>query len=63
MIDFRDHDQHQYGLTLRERVHEATVDLQLAQRVRDSMRKQGMRVPLTEAEEFEQAEARMRARP
>ncbi len=59
-IDFRDHDTHEHGLTLTERVTEACVDLQLAQRVRDEMRKQGLRVPLTEAEAFEVAERRMR---
>lgn len=59
-IDFRAHDSHEHGLTLTERVTEVAVDLQLAQRVRDAMRKQGMRVPLTEAEAFEAAEQRMR---
>ncbi|ODT97425.1 MAG: hypothetical protein ABS82_00270 [Rhodanobacter sp. SCN 67-45] len=60
MIDFRAHDAHEHGLTLTERVTEVAVDLQLAQRVRDAMRKQGMRVPLTEAEAFAEAEKRMR---
>ena len=60
MIDFRAHDSHEHGLTLTERVTEVAVDLQLAQRVRDAMRKQGMRVPLTEAEVFAEAEKRMR---
>jgi N-acetylmuramoyl-L-alanine amidase len=59
-IDFRAHDSHEHGLTLTERVAEVAVDLQLAQRVRDAMRKQGMRVPLTETEAFEAAERRMR---
>lgn len=59
-IDFRAHDAHEHGLTLTERVTEIAVDLQLAQRVRDAMRKQGMRVPLTEAEAFAEAEKRMR---
>lgn len=62
MIDFRAHDSHEHGLTLTERVAEACVDLQLAQRVRDSMRAQGMRVPLTEAEEFAEADRRMGVR-
>lgn len=62
-IDFRDHDSREHGLTLTERVTEACVDLQLAQRVRDSMRAQGMRVPLTEAEEFAAADARMQVKP
>lgn len=60
-IDFRTHDTHEHGLTLTERVHEATVDMNLAQRVRDAMRAQGMRIPLTEAEEFAEADARMRS--
>lgn len=60
MIDFRAHDSHEHGLTLTERVTEVAVDLQLAQRVRDAMRAQGMRVPITEAEAFEAAEKRMR---
>ena len=59
-IDFRDHDSREHGLTLTERVTSVAVDLQLAQRVRDSMRAQGMRVPLTEAERFEEADRRMR---
>jgi len=63
MIDFRAHDSHEHGLTLTERVTEACVDLQLAQRVRDSMRSQGMRVPLTEAEQFAEADRRMGAKP
>lgn len=60
MIDHRDHDTREHGPTLTERVTEARVDLQLAQRVRDSMRAQGMRVPLTEAEAFAEAERRIR---
>ena len=63
MIDFRAHDSHEHGLTLTERVAEVVVDLQLAQRVRDAMRAQGMRVPLTEDEVFAEAEKRMRSRP
>lgn len=59
-IDFRAHDSHEHGLTLTERVAEVAVDLQLAQRVRDAMRQQGMRVPLTEDEAFAEAEKRMR---
>lgn len=59
-IDFRAHDSHEHGLTLTERVTEVAIDLQLAQRVRDAMRKQGMRVPLTEDEAFAEAEQRMR---
>jgi hypothetical protein len=62
LIDFRGHDQHEHGLTLEERVLAANVDLKLAQHFRDEMRKQGMRVPLTEAERFDEAENRMRAK-
>jgi N-acetylmuramoyl-L-alanine amidase len=61
-MDFRDHDSHEQGLTLTQRVTEIAVDMQLAQRVRDAMRAQGMRVPLTEAEAFAEADARMRGR-
>ena len=59
-LDFRAHDSHEHGLTLTERVAEVAVDLQLAQRVRDAMRQQGMRVPLTEDEAFAEAEQRIR---
>jgi N-acetylmuramoyl-L-alanine amidase len=61
-IDFRDHDSREQGLTLTQRVTEVTIDLQLAQRIRDGLRKQGLRVPLTEAEQFAEADARMRSR-
>jgi N-acetylmuramoyl-L-alanine amidase len=67
-INFLDHDSHEHGLTLTQRVAEVTIDLQLAQRMRDAMRAQGMRVPLTEdetkvfADAFAEADARMRSR-
>jgi hypothetical protein len=61
-IDFREHDSHEHGLTLTQRIAEVAVDLQHAQRVREAMRKQGLRVPLTEAEAFAEADARMRGR-
>ena len=67
-IDFREHDSREHGLTQSQRVTEIAVDLQLAQRVRDAMRAQGMRVPLTEdetkvfADAFAEADARMRAK-
>jgi hypothetical protein len=70
MIDFRDHDTHEQGLTQTQRVTEITSDLNLAQRVRDSMRSQGMRLPLTadeiaaqDAKEFAEANARMGVKP
>lgn len=59
-IDFRDHDTREHGLPLEQRLRQPVLDLKRAQRVRDSMRAQGMRVPLTEAEAFEEAERRMR---
>lgn len=59
-IDFREHDAHEHGLTLTQRVAEITVDLQLAQRIRDGLRKQGLRIPLTDAEAFAVADKRMR---
>jgi len=58
IIDHRDHDQHESGLTLEQRLRQPVFDLQLAQRIREKMRAQGMRVPLTDAEEFAEAERR-----
>lgn len=60
MIDFRDHDTHESGLTLEQRLRQPVFDLQHAQRVREKMRAQGLRVPLTEDEIFAEAERRMR---
>lgn len=54
MIDHREHDTHEHGLTLTQRVTEVTVDLQLAQRIRDGIKAK------KEAEAFEEAERRMR---
>jgi N-acetylmuramoyl-L-alanine amidase len=62
-IDLRAHDTHEHGLTMTQRVTELGVDLKLAQRFRESMRAQGMRVPLTAEEEFADAEQRMRSKP
>lgn len=59
-IDLRAHDQHEHGPTLEQRLREPLFDLQHAQRIREKMRAQGLRVPLTEAEAFEAAERRMR---
>jgi hypothetical protein len=61
LIDFREHDSHEHGLTMTQRITEVTIDLQLAQRIRDGLRKQGL-IPLTEAEAFAEADKRMRSR-
>lgn len=59
-IDLRSHDQHENNLTLEQRLQQPVFDLQHAQQVREKMRAQGLRVPLTEAERFAEAERRMR---
>lgn len=59
-IDLREHDAHENGPTLEQRLREPLFDLQHAQRIREKMRAQGLRVPLTEAETFAEAERRMR---
>jgi hypothetical protein len=68
VIDLREHDCHEHGLTLTQRVEEVAVDMQLAQRIRESLREQAMRIPFTEAElaahdaaAFALADARMRS--
>lgn len=53
-IDFRAYDTHEHGPTIEQRITEARVDLQLAQRIRDGLQKK------QEAEAFEQAEKRFR---
>ncbi|MEY2160432.1 MULTISPECIES: hypothetical protein [unclassified Rhodanobacter] len=60
IIDLRAHDATDHGLTIEQRLREPLFDLQHAQRIREKMRKQGMRVPLTEDEAFAEAEKRMR---
>ena len=60
IIDHRDHDQHESRLTLEQRLRQPVFDLKIAQQVREKMRAQGMRVPLTDAEEFAEAERRFR---
>lgn len=60
-IDFRAHDTHEHGLTIDQRVLQPVFDLRHAQRIREQMRAQGMRIPLTEAEEFAAADERMRS--
>lgn len=59
-IDLRAYDASEHGLTLDQRLREPLFDLQQAQRIREKMRAQGLRVPLTEAEKFAEAERRMR---
>ena len=59
-IDLRSHDQYENGMTLEQRLQQPVLDLQLAQQVREKMRAQGMRIPLTDAEAFAQADQRMR---
>lgn len=59
-IDLREHDSAEHGLTLEQRLREPLFDLQHAQRIREKMRAKGLRVPLTEAEKFAEAERRMR---
>ena len=59
-LDLRAHDAAEHGLTLEQRLREPLFDLQHAQQIREKMRAQGLRVPLTEAEKFAEAERRMR---
>jgi hypothetical protein len=63
IIDFRDHDIREHGLTLTERVTEIGEDMNnaMAQRIRLSLREQEiLRTPITEDEQFAMADARMR---
>jgi hypothetical protein len=62
-IDLRAFDAHHQGLTFSQHPTDGTADPELAQRIRDAMRAQGMRVPLTTAEEdalFDEADRRFR---
>ncbi|MGH8158393.1 MAG: hypothetical protein ACREPQ_09745 [Rhodanobacter sp.] len=60
-IDLREHDQHQHGLKPSGEVAlEYSADLRIAQKIRDDLRAQGYRIPLTEAEAFAEAEKRLR---
>jgi hypothetical protein len=54
-IDLREHDTHEHGLTMTQRVMELGVDLKLAQRIRDGIQKK------REDEAFAEAEKRMRS--
>jgi hypothetical protein len=56
-IDLREHDTHEHGLTMTQRVTELGVDLKLAQRIRDGLQKK------REDEAFADAERRMRSKP
>ena len=59
-IDLREFDTHEHGPTLEQRLQQPVFDLQLAQKVREKMRSVGLRVPLTDAEEFAEADKRLR---
>lgn len=60
-IDLRTHDQREHGLSPSLCASAPAVfDLALAQRIREQMRAQGMRIPLTDAEEFAEADRRLR---
>lgn len=61
-IDLRDFDQREYGAQIDRRVLQPVFDLKFAQSVREKMRAQGLRVPLTDDERFAEAERRMRER-
>lgn len=62
MIDFRAHDTREHGPSIDQRLKQPIFDLQHAQRIREKMRAQGLRVPLTEDEIFAEAERRMGVR-
>ncbi len=57
-IDLRHHDLHEHS-DLETRLQQPVFPLAEAQDIREKMRAQGLRVPLTEAEKFAQAEKRM----
>lgn len=59
-IDLREYDQNEHGSPLEQRLQQPVFDLEYAQSVREKMRAQGLRVPLTEAEKFAEAERRLR---
>ena len=61
-IDLREFDTHEHGPTLEQRLQQPVFDLQLAQKVREKMRSVGLRVPLTDAEEFAEADKRLRGK-
>lgn len=59
-IDLRHHDQHEHGTDLDLRLQQPVFPLAEAQDIREKMRAQGLRVPLTEQERFDMAQKRMR---
>ena len=64
-LDLRAFDAHDHGLDFNSRPNHAAADPATAQRIRDAMRAQGMRVPLTTAEEdalFDEADRRFRGK-
>lgn len=64
-IDLRAFDAHNHGLTFTQHPTDGTADAALAQRIRDAMRAQGLRVPLTTAEEdalFDEADRRFQGK-
>ena len=61
-IDLREWDQREHGVTLERRLQQPVFDLKRAQEVRESMRSAGLRVPLTDAEEFAEADKRLRGK-
>lgn len=61
-IDLRDFDQREHSAQIDRRLLQPVFDLQFAQTVREKMRAQGLRVPLTDDERFAEAERRMRER-
>jgi hypothetical protein len=54
IIDFREHDTREQGMTQSQRVEAVCIDLKLAQRIRESLREQ------KEARAFAEADKRMR---
>ena len=61
-IDLRDYDQREHSAQIDQRLLQPVFDLQFAQAVREKMRAQGLRVPLTDDERFAEADRRMRDR-
>ena len=63
-IDLRDWDRREHAprhsQTIDQRMQQPVFDLQLAQQIREKMRSVGLRVPLTDAEEFAEADKRLR---
>lgn len=63
-IDLREYDQREHNAKRSTAAIEYTAKhLSLAQRIREKLRAQGFRIPLTEAEKFAEAEKRLRGQP